>query len=254
MPATKPLFYLHFEPMFSRIIICLLLLFAGIPGNGQSDTLMNSVSEQVAFLQKAFDSVFIPEKELINGRVYIPEGDTINHPYFGQNAWKQGEIYYNGKTCLSSHLRYDICSDHLINIFLTQEFSFPVILNREVVSGFSISTHHFRLLDDTVYVRKKILEPGYFEVLYEGNLCLYLRWMKSREIDRSTLQTLYPETLLFFIKKDGMMKNIRNLRELIEALGDHEKEIRAFIEKNHIQFRKKDFQYFDKVLEYYDSL
>jgi hypothetical protein len=226
----------------------------GATANAQSEIPVKALQMKIGLLQASYDSIFTPETELFNGKAFYPEGDSVNHPYFGQNGWKQGEIYYMDRVFRSAYLRYNICSDRLIGIFFRGESSYPLFLNRETVLEFVYNTHHFRFLQDTVPVRRKILKPGYYEILYEGKVCLYLKWMKSKENDRSTLQTIYPESVLFIIKKNGKMQNIRTSGEFFAALGDHEKELKAFLRENNIQFRRKEFASFGKVLEYYDSL
>jgi hypothetical protein len=200
------------------------------------------------------DSLFKRSDNLINGRLYYNKGDLINHPYFVENGWLSGKMWLSGRTYESLMLKYDICTDNLINVFITDSAALPVEINRNVVREFMISGHHFIFIDGTEVNENRKFSPGYYELLYIGKTVLYAKYRKILTRNKNTLSDEYLPDVTLYIKRGEELIRIKNKKAFINLLSDREDEVRSFVKANDIRFSFKNFKSFIRVLEYFDSL
>jgi hypothetical protein len=198
------------------------------------------------------DSLFVRQENLINGKLNSPEGDLINHPYFMANEWNSGKIWVHERVFEEDMLKYDICSDNLINVFKFDSAAYPVTLNRETVREFVIRDHHFKYL--SLNQDNEQIKAGYYEVLHDGRTCLYLHHQKSKSQNKFTLETEYLQRVTCYLEIAGKCFQIKNQNDFLHAFGDHENEVRLFMKKNSIRLTLKKYESLIKVLVYFDKL
>ena len=209
---------------------------------------------QLNKVQSLNDSLFLQSENLINGKLFFSRGDLVNHPYFIENEWNPGKMWYSGQPYDAEMLKYDLNSDNLINVFHYDSSAFPVYLNKEILKEFEISGHHFRYFDSMELKGNYKFIAGYYEVLYDALTCLYARHEKSIEQNKFTLETEYPLKVTLFIKRGGNYFYIKNQESFLKSLNDHETEIRSFMRANNIRFSVINYEPIIKVLEYLDTL
>jgi hypothetical protein len=209
---------------------------------------------QISVLSGINDSLFKIHDDLVNGKLYTSTADRINYPFFSENAWQTGRVYYSGTFTDNEIIKYDICIDQLVILLHIGEFSYPVCINRDVVKEFIINDHHFMFLNDIPTLELQNLIPGFYEVLYSGKTMLYVRWVKNKAINKLTFETEYPLKVYYYLKKDGKYLQFKNQSSFIEALNDHKNEIISYMKTNKLRFSSGRKDIIIKVLEYYDSL
>ena len=238
--------------------LVLIMFLITIPLHLEGQTQVNStreglLSEQISGFKRLSDSLFNLHEDLYNGKLYTLVPDPANHPFFLDNSWVQGTVYFSGTFSDNEIIKYDLVTDNVIIMLRFRGASYPVSINRDVVREFYINGHHFSFLDD-FQDREKDLRPGYYEVLYDGTTGLYVRWMKSKAISKLTLLTEYPLEIRCFLKKKGIYHLIRDNKDLINVLSDHKEEIRSYIKTNRLRFSPRNKENAVKVLAYFDSL
>lgn len=194
--------------------------------------------------------------EYINGRHHLPMMLFGTHPYLADDKWNTGSIHYKSITYSIENnlLKYDIYSDRLIYLHLTDTGAFPVELPYVFIPDFSIGNRKFRYLDDFQSSLLKSFESGYHEVLYEGNTALFKRWQKEPAINNSSLKNQYEETSTLIVKKDGVYHKINNFLKVSSLLKDKRKEVSRFIKNNPTVLSLSTEKKIMAVLEYYDSI
>jgi hypothetical protein len=191
--------------------------------------------------------------DLLNGRLYYPKGNAINHPYLFENAWKEGKIWFSGRLYDSVMLKYDICSDYLIYLSQKTSNTFPVYLNKEELTDFIISGHRFIYLHDFEKSEDVKMKPGYYEVIYNGRTRFYVRWEKTENLNRFTLETEYSQKARFYLLIKGNYINFNSQSSFINSFNDHSKIIGSFMKVNNLRFSAGNYESLIKVLEYYDN-
>ena len=236
-----------------------VILFIAIPGfiGAQSHDYSiraERLNEQVAELNKISDSIFNIHDDLFNGKLYISDADRINHPFFIENTWMPGTVYYSGTFSDGKIVKYDLVTDNLVIMLKREGISFPVCINRDVIQGFIISGHRFIMLDDPQKKQSDELTTGYYEILYDGPTGFFIRWTKTRTVNKNTMQTEYPLEAKYCLKMDGEYHLIRNNSSFIKVLGDHKEEVSSFMKIYRLRFSPGKIENAVKVLEFYDSL
>lgn len=218
-------------------------------------------SEKKRFIQKqvdnltAFeDSAYISRNNFINGILFYPGGDKINNPFFIDNEWRSGKILTSDKYSSVSMVKYDINLDHIVLMYQHDSLSYPIYLTRDFIKEFTISGHSFRYIEDFGAPSHKELKPGYYEVLFAGEVECYLRRTKFVATPGLTQEPVYNEMTMIFLKKDGRYFRITGQRSLFAVLSDHGKEIKFHMRNERIRVSVRNYESIVKVLDYYSKL
>jgi hypothetical protein len=186
--------------------------------------------------------------------LYTSTADRTDHPFFLENSWMPGTVYYSGTFSGSEIIKYDITTDNVIILLQERGASFPVSVNRSVINEFIISGHLFTFLNDFPDNGNHSLMPGYYEVLYNGPTAFFARWVKRKAANKATMQTEYPLEVSYYIKRKGEYHLIKNKALFIDLLSDHKDEIRSYMKTNKLRFSPGKSENAVKILEYYDNL
>ncbi|MEO6328623.1 MAG: hypothetical protein ABIO55_06815 [Ginsengibacter sp.] len=229
--------------------------------NVSSQNFIADTSAKTSALKSAlnlYNQFFSPPTGLYNGSEYtynayypfkINEGD----PFFQSQHFVAGAVFYNDVLYENTLLLYDIVKDELLihdptNIYVIR-------LNNQRIGGFTISGHTFiRLNMDTA--NTAVLNTGFYEVLYNGNVALYKKVSKllfdrtsTTEINKYTV-----ESNKYFIKKGNNYFAVKNKKSLPLLMSNKKREVQQFIRNNKLNFRKAEEDYLVKTVAYYDFL
>lgn len=209
---------------------------------------------QMAALNRISDSLFSQPHDLFNGIIYTSDALPADHPFFLDNLWVEDSVYSSGAFTGKEIIKYNLLTDNVIILLETKGASYPVSINRSAILKFSVNGHHFVHISDLPVQNQARLVPGYYEVLYTKNTGFYVRWTKSREINKQTLQNEYKQEIRCYIRKDGLFYLIRNNRDLLEVLNDRRDDVKSFMRDNRLRFTPVKRGNAIRVLEYYDNL
>ena len=209
---------------------------------------------QLENLQFSDDSLYSSGVEYVNGKLYNVSGNSYSNPYYDDNSWKSGEVWYFGLKYYIPMLKYDLNKDILIQLLNSNTSSYTVSFKKEFVKEFTISGHHFKYLDDFQQSYQNKLKHGYFELVYNGRVQFYVRREELRNSHNEIFNQGYTHWTYCFLKKDGKYLRIIGNSSLVAALKDHKKELRSFIRQNNIRIKVESYDQISALLDYYDKL
>lgn len=243
-------------------IIPLLLLFISgktVAQPANADTTMLKASLQNAI--DLFNNEVGGNSHLFNGpehRGYMRP--AVGHPYFLNEQFKTGSLYYDGIFYQNIPLMYDLTNDNLVSVQYVKDSSllyraiFKMDLVRDKTGSFSLPGHEFVKLDpDTTTTSMK---RGFYELLYNGNQKVLVRRTKVlvEEIRDRDLVRRYDSSNVYYILKDGVYHNIKNKNSVLDVFKDKRKDVSAYINKNRWKYRKQREVLITNAARYYDQL
>jgi hypothetical protein len=194
----------------------------------------------------------IDVQTLYNGRVWrnlyskVVGNQFLFTTDFMPGSVKIGDHIFNDLT-----LKYDIFNDQILTV---TDLRIIIQLNKEMIDRFTVSYNNkdyefLRLVPDSLESLS-----GYFNILYEGNLSLYLKYRKQiLPLEVEHKYDLFDESQKIYLKKDGKIYLVRSKGALLNILKDKKQKIRAFIKTNRLSMSKKDPWSLVPIVRYYDS-
>lgn len=235
-----------FEP------ILLILLFC-IPGflfsqkSGEHESTLECVERQY----------FGTNDLLVNGRNYLPYNTRANgHPYYKTEEFQEGSLYIKDRVFDSVLLSYNLERDQLI---LQQERSnstvVQVILTSTLIDSFE--------LGDALFIHREYVPglsegPDFLRKIYGGKSNFY-EVIHKRFLPVFTEVNAHgrysdPELSYFLEKENQEVVKIKNKRNFLKVFSDHKSEVKRFIKKESIRFRKASDKQFINLMKYCDDL
>ena len=147
---------------------------------------------------------------------------------------------------------YDLLKDQVV-VQHSNGFS-KVGLVSEKVKEFTLLNHHFIRLEGDSLSGSPII-AGFYDELYTGKLSVLAKRIKF--IDEQIKDVLEREFLqhnYFFIKKEGMYYAVKNYKGLLSVLKDKGQDVKQYLRKNRIKFRKGPENAIVNATAYYDSI
>lgn len=190
---------------------------------------------------------------LFNGRVWRNLYYKVRgNQFLFSDSFLPGTITINGRTFSGCSIKYDICNDEL----LTKAGQNIIIrVNKDMVESFTLDY----LLKSYRFVKleKDSLNDlnGYINLLYQGNISLYVRYRKTIQllaVDNKYDQ--FEQSQKIYLKKDGKIYPISNQNEVIALYSGSKQQIRNFIKINKLIISKKSPESFVPLIEYCDKL
>lgn len=189
-----------------------------------------------------------PQSHIYNGNSYIEyQQQDDEHPYF-INEWIEGSIVYEGEYYENIPMLYDISNDKVIT---DHQYNIHKIqLINEKISRFAIKDHLF------VHLIKTELPTGFYEILYDGKIKVYLRWKKTLQ-ETATSQIIekrFDEKTSYYLLKEGKFHSVKTKRALLAVLKDRKSDLKKFMHTNKIKFKTNRSQNIAQLASHYDQL
>ncbi|GAB4041088.1 hypothetical protein GCM10028809_67340 [Spirosoma gilvum] len=198
--------------------------------------------------------------------------NTIDHRYEGLRGtpyflpeWNKGQIeMVAGQNYKEVPIKFDAYRQHLI-LLRTWAGSDSIIVNADQVKSFQLKNsdgqfYLFRHIP-TVKTSDQTLKEGYFMVLYQGKSALLKRIAKAfKQADYKNPYsngTRYDEfrdiISYYLLKPDLTLEKVKlSDKSLIEALGDHKDELKAYVKQADLNFKAENDAI--QLIQKYDSL
>lgn len=191
------------------------------------------------------------QSRLYNGSDYvIYQSRDEEHPNFMVDDWTYGSIVYEEELYENVALQYDISIDKVIT---EHNRGNPIKLLDERIQRFSIHSHTFVRLkgDDST----KITE-GFYDQLYDGQAKVYARHLKSYQesLEFGKIIPRFDETTQYYIVKNGSYFPVKTKGSVLKVFIDRKQDIKEFIRKSRINFKKNRVEAMTRVTEFYDTL
>ncbi len=209
---------------------------------------------QVGDLKEISEKIYGPDDILINGSSYTSSHPSASgNPFFIENKFTPSTINLKGRQFNNILLKYDI-EQQMIILKVDNLYSSKIItLSDNYIKDFHIHNKHFINLKEKGISDNKI---QFLELIYEGDFIFGNFYSKSF---LSVFSNKYPygkysETKVSnFLFINNKKISISNKRDLLSVFPEHKHDIKKFIKKNKIKFRKATNSDFYKIMQYCDE-
>jgi hypothetical protein len=192
---------------------------------------------------------------LLNGvqyKEYNPHFDDEGHPYFASDDWVEGSVYYDGQWYDGVAILYDLVKEKVV---IEHPFAgIKLELISEKINCVTLPGHRFVRLDaDTI--KDSPIRTGLYDLLYDGPTKFYVKRQKQQkdEIAGHEIQVKFSENDRLYIYKKGLYIPVKSKSSLLHVLGDRKTEIRKYIRKSKIHFRRGREEAIARVVSFYDE-
>jgi hypothetical protein len=233
------------------LVFCFAVFF--IPGKAQNTANTSATSPVIVNAGDVYNPFIEKQSRLYNGIEHQGYSFRIKgHAYFIQKELTTGSIVYDGLEFANVNMIYDLLKDQVI-IQHNNNFS-KVGLVSEKVKEFSLLNHHYiRLVADSI--SRSPLITGFYDEAYKGRLNVLIKRTKwIEETIKDELEREFISTDHFFIQKEGIYYSVRNYKGLLNVLKDRSKEVKQYLRKSRIKYRKGAENAIVKAVVYYDLL
>jgi hypothetical protein len=191
------------------------------------------------------------QSRLYNGVEHLGYAYKIKgHAYFLQNELSIGAIVYDELEFANVPMLYDLLKGQVV-IQHIDGFSKIGLISSKVRS-FTLLNHHFIRLDS---VPGTPITGGFYDELYTGNTKVLVKRRKYiEEIVKEEIEREFIELNPVFIQKGDSYYFIKNYKTLLTVLKDKAPQVKQYLRKNRLKFRRDPENTILKAAEYYDSI
>jgi hypothetical protein len=186
---------------------------------------------------------------LYTGILYVRDYYNVKgDPFFQVDSFQKGEVFYNGMLYKNIDLLYDLSHD---NVIVKYSGDVNLVLVPEKTGYFNLPGHLFIKGSDASPAKQ-----GFYDLLFDGKIKVVVKrskeqvpWSKSFEFN-----SVFIQHNDYFIYKDGNYKAAKNKKELLDVLEDKKADLKDFISKNKLDFRKDFEKALVQTATYYDQV
>ncbi|MFC2152984.1 hypothetical protein ACFLSE_10705 [Bacteroidota bacterium] len=209
--------------------------------------------KELLALTKAYYSF---NDEIINGCVYpLPNSRIEGHPYLN-DQWTLATIYINNKKFENQIIKFDLTiNDIILKAELENGIEKLVNLNKFQVDSFIIGTS---LFINSMILNSEENNTTYYEQIYKGKYSLYKKYDK---IFIKEYNTITPYGKFSNLRTDMLLfanNEIHNADRKTSFLASFEKsmqkEIKSYMNKNSINYKKATDQQLKQLMNYCSAL
>lgn len=179
------------------------------------------------------------DSRLYNGREYIRNGTPAKgSPYFQWDSLRPGSLDYDGIT-YDIPMEYDLAQDQLVIRNYADNILIGLVSER--ATRFSIGSFLFRYIGPGT---DHLPEPGFYQELFAGSRVTLLARRRKDLVFPSTPDQLaqYVRIDAFFLLLDSTSYRINSEKELLEILADKKSDLKKYIRKDHLSFRRQHLE------------
>ncbi|MBX3257947.1 MAG: hypothetical protein KF862_27700 [Chitinophagaceae bacterium] len=213
------------------------------------------VKRQEALAAEVYYASLKTQSGIYNGSEYVQYVHLLaeGHPYFDTTLLRQGTVLYNQVVYHDVPMLYDIIRDELIVQHFNKVFLIQMIKSK--IDWFELYGHHFLHLgrDST---RKGNVKDGFYDVVYDGKVKLYIKRVKQIQESIPYMQVerkVYSKDR-YFIYKDDIFHEVSSQSSVLKVLPGHASELKQVVRSNKIKFRKKKEHAITLMVQKYDAL
>lgn len=239
----------------SKLSITILIFFISSITLCAQEGYKNSPPEVVKLFNIS-QSYYSINDEIINGCVYpLPNSKINGNPYLN-DQWTEATIFVNNKKYTNLLIKYDLTID-------------DVVLKAEIENGIQklVNLNKFQIdsfiIGNSLFVNSRIFFPeekkhAYFEQIYRGKYSLFKKYEKVfiKQYNNVTPFGKYSNLKTNIYLLDNKKLNNVNRRSLFIKCFEKEKQndIKYFMKKNNIIYRKASQQQLKELMNYCSKL
>lgn len=237
-----------------KFVALLLCFVAALVSAKAQNSIPDSASPAfIAHAGNEYNPFIEKQSRLYNGIEHLGYSFRIKgYAYFMQNQLQTGTVVYDELEFTNVPMLYDLLKDQVI----VQHFNrFTKIgLVSQKVKEFTLLNHHFIRLEGDSLSASPII-TGFYDVLYDGHITMLVKREKYiEETIKDELEREFQPRDFYFIKKEGTYYAVKNYKGLLAILNDRSKEVKQYLRRNRIKYRKGPENAILKAIVYYDSL
>ncbi|HET6256977.1 MAG TPA: hypothetical protein VFE32_23095 [Puia sp.] len=191
------------------------------------------------------------DSRLYNGREYIRNGiPSKGFACFEWDSLMPGSLEYDGIS-YKIPLEYDLAQDQLVIHDFAGNTLISLVTGK--IAQFSIGPYHFRYFGPG---NAHLPESGFYQELYAGSRISLLARRHKNLVFPSTLdeQPVYVQINAYFLLLHGSSYKIANENELLDILKDKKTELKKYIRKNRLSFRRNMEGALIQTIAYYQQI
>ncbi|MDA3904616.1 MAG: hypothetical protein PF484_00925 [Bacteroidales bacterium] len=238
----------------SRYLTLFILFSSFLIGISNSAISQETIKEGQNILSIA-NSIFRADDRLLNGKYYRPKHFFAEgHPYFLSNEWVDATLYIKGIQYNNIPLKYNIEDDNLIiKAIFDGRISKDILLHNSFVDSLIIgyqtfhNTNNFELENSI----------GIAEIVYKGEIFAYIKHYSEfkDEISERLRYGKYLESQKILYLFDGnFFHQIKKKKDLLNYFQTNKNEVKAFMRKNKIRFKKASSNQIVNLIHFCDNL
>jgi len=173
-------------------------------------------------------------------------------PFFYTDHFTPVDIIYDGILYRDVPMLYD----NLKDILVLEDSLYPVQLHSRRIDEFTIAAHHF-VRPQKSDINNSIFDNQFYELLSNGKISVLKKQVKIITQDISVsegIERSIAESENYYLKKNNVFYLIRDQNDLIAVFHDKEKEIRDFLKKNRLKFKKDRENTLLQTATYYEQI
>lgn len=233
-----------------KFLLLLGLLFTIQKGWGQvlpNDSLLRKASADYLRLMKQQSSLY-------NGAEYIAPKQLIEgFPFFGQEKYYDGILVSSGVSFFNVPIQYDLVRDALL--IWSYDRSILLMLNSEKVDRFQLGNESF-IRAGLIKQNDAETRKGFFQLIHEGQHMAVSKKQKVvvQKTSSDKAYAFYKQFNSYYLIINGHWIQVASQKSVINALKNNKDAIKAFINKQQLNFRKSPEVFLKEVLTYYETL
>jgi hypothetical protein len=190
---------------------------------------------------------------LYNGSQYsgYPFVFAEGHPFFKDNKPGTGSIVYDNVLYENVLLQFDEVQD----VMILDSASRRIQLLNDRITRFTLYNNNFiRIIKDSSNI--PLVRTGFYNILYDGNTSLLKKEEKivREDVTTGVLLRFVDINKFYYIKRNNVYYSIQSKKSMLAFFKDRKKEIRQYIRKNKLSYRKDRDNTLTKVTAYYNQL
>ena len=229
-------------------IYLLLLLFLGGSGNAllSQDQQPHSFWDQVQYY-------YGTDQQLVNGRIYTPKRPkATHHPYFLQEDWISGKLFWRGQQFSNVLLKYNIEDNQLLLKQQLQDgYSVQIILDEVFVDSFEINNHLFIPRQNALGFSDD--RPGYVESIHYKGFKAYRQHQKvfiASYSDRHPHGKYSNSLHDFFFYQNQQLHKINSNKAFATLFGTKKQALKKYLRQQKIKLKTDRPEVLTELLKY----
>lgn len=250
---------IHLSRRFIRKSCMILLLVSRFSGavSAQSHELKKDSSWRgiaISNIVKTYTDFLSEQSSLYNGQQYTgyDKAFQTGQPFFFNPDYHTASIYYDQLWYHDISIKYDLVK----NLVVIKGPAGPQLLFTDKIGSILVEGHHFiQILSDAA--QNDLIRPGLYELLFNDKQLVLLHKETKRildNIDAASGLRQYIETEdAYYVKNRDGFHPVNKESQLLALLADKKTEIRQFLRKSKLNFKKDKQGALLGILSYYTS-
>ncbi|HNS17886.1 MAG TPA: hypothetical protein PKH94_02015 [Bacteroidales bacterium] len=232
---------------YGPFTLILWMCAAGVLAQPTDEFRPASGTEFIEWVTDAYGS----DDLLVSGSIYIPSSPLIDrHPFFEREEWFNGTVYVEGRRFDRQEISYDLTTKKMIlNAVFKEGATVRIVLNSWKMDSL--------YLDDHLFINNKHLALGeqdtaFYELIHRNGFTFVSGYHKEyiRKYSASTPHGLWSQQASRHYIHTGQWYPVYSTKSLLAFFPSGKDQIRRFLHKNHIRYRKATSSQIKLLLDY----